>query len=157
MLLVKTYYTCCYGTRIRTSLLFYNPILLVSEQFDNDASQPLPFYHILNQTECNLRCRLWCIRFQLNRPHRQMMCKWMHSQSLYLCCCSAASSWEILDWSSGTDWACSWISRTLSSPNLSASLASSARLLMMIIQNHQIDIIWFKHDPVYFRKPPTWW
>lgn len=54
---------------------------------------------------------------------------------LYLNWCSSASSWLILDWSCGTDSACSWIIRTFSSPSLRASLASSARLLMKT-QNH---------------------
>lgn len=60
-----------------------------------------------------------------------------HTQSFYLYCCSSVSSWVIRDWSSGTDWACSWMSRTLSSPKLRASLASSARRLIDIIQNDQ--------------------
>lgn len=84
------------------------------------------------------------------------------TQCCYLCWCSSVSSCVILDWSCGTDWACSWISRTLCSPLLRASLASSARLLVEIVQYHQTICSSIKTSSSHLTKlwaikqTPTW-
>ncbi len=130
--------------RVRKSLLNINAVVFVAPTFTQHSNSDWV------SLVCNSSWWLWWIEFQISRAQRQMMCKWMHkhacslpsthsdhTQCLYLYCCSSVSSWVILDWSCGTDWACSWIIWTLWSPKLRASLASSARLLMEIIQDHQ--------------------
>lgn len=104
----------------------------------------------------------WCVNVNTNtpralsstrpRPHTRTQ---IRLQCLYLYCCSSASSWVIRVWSGGTDRACSWICRTLCSPRLRASLASSARLLMG--RRDQVILLIFIYSLKYNSQNSQYW